>query len=126
MLSAIDSICSWIRFMPWIASSTDLRPLCDTWDAFCALSETRRAFWLASCAVCFTSSTVAVVSLTAVAVSAAPEATWVVVARISLDEEAIWVMLSRSCRVMARLSKEPMARPTTMAKYPKSSATARR
>ncbi len=103
MLSATDSICSWMRCIPCIVPSTDLRPACDTCATFCALSETYFAFWLETPAACFTSSTVAVVSLTALAVSAAPAATCVVVARISDEDDDNWLIASRSWRVIARL-----------------------
>ncbi len=120
MLSATDSICSWMRCMPWMVPSTDLRPACDTCATFCALSETYLAFWLETPAACFTSSTVAVVSLTALAVSAAPEATCVVVARISLDEEARMPTPSFSSSVVRR--RLSTIAPNARSKMPTSSA----
>src|SRR3546814_2564119 len=59
------SICAWTLSMPRAPSSIALRPSSAVPLALCAASDTLRAFWLASNAVCLTSSTVAVVSLTA-------------------------------------------------------------
>ena len=64
-------ICSRIRVMPSALSSVLVFPACEMATVFWALSETYRAFSVATWAVCRTSSTVAVVSATAVAVNLA-------------------------------------------------------